>query len=116
MNTLNADTGLALARRSIDLIEFLAASALPDFQEAAQRNAMEIYRGPLSQAALWSSCVEEWGEGSGYTARIVQHLRKWFESKPELKELLETRMQALWGRLVIAPLRDLAEGPPERRG
>lgn len=116
VNTLNADSDLALARRSIDLIEFVAASAMPAFQEAAQRNAMEIYRGPLSQDALWSNCLEEWGEGSGYTARIVGHLRQWFESNSELKEMLETRMQALWERVVIAPLRELADEPPNGRG
>jgi len=116
VNTLNADTGLAWARRSIDLIEFVAASGLPAFQEAAQRNAMEIYREPLSQDALWSTCLREWGAGAGYTARIVEHLRKWFESNSELKEMLETRMQALWERVVIAPLRELAGGPPEDQG
>ncbi|MDE0508337.1 MAG: helix-turn-helix transcriptional regulator [Gammaproteobacteria bacterium] len=101
VNTLNADAGLALARRSIDLIKFVAASRLPAFQEAAQRNAMEIYRAPLSQDSLWLTCLKEWGKGPGYTDRIVEHLRDWFESKPELKEMLETRMQALWARVII---------------
>lgn len=116
VNTLNADSDLALARRPIDLIEFVAASGLPAFQEAVQRNAMEIYRGPLSQDGLWSTCLREWGEGPGYTDRIVGHLREWFELNSELKEMLETRMRALWARVVIAPLRELAEGPPKGHG
>ena len=116
VNTLKADPGLALAQHSIDLIELVAKAGLPVFQEAAQQNAMEIYRGPLSQDHLWSTCLEEWGEGPGYTDRIVGHLREWFESHPDLKENLETQMQSLWERLVIAPLRELADEPPEDLG
>ena len=113
VNALNADVGLALAGRSIDLIESVADAGRRAFLDAAQRNAMEIYREPLAQDALWSRCIAEWGAGPGYTDRIVSHLSDWFESKPDLKEALENRLQALWLRLVIAPLRNLAERPPE---
>lgn len=110
VDALQADGGLVLARRSIELMKSVAETGRHAYLEAAQRNAMEIHREPLSQDRLWLKCVEEWGAGAGYTDRIAGHLRNWFESeRPDLKEVLENRLQVLWQRLVIAPLMDLAD-------
>lgn len=115
VNALKEDDDLVLARRSIELVKSVAETGRRAYLEAAQRNAMEIYREPLSQDRLWLRCIEEWGAGAGYTDRIAGHLRNWFETeRPDLKEVLENRLHALWQRLVIMPLMDLAgEGARE---
>lgn len=114
LNTLKADPDLALAAKSIDQIGTSAALSRTAFLEAVQRAGAEVYREPLSQAPVWSACASEWGLGSGFKARVADHLDKWFDSNPELKERLETIVVSLWEEMVIAPLRRLAEeGAPE---
>ena len=110
VNTLKADPDLLPARRSIEQIRAVAEISRRDFLAGAQRSAMEIYREPLAQALVWSECVSEWGKGPGFRARVRVHLRSWFEKKrPDLKETLDARLNALWQRLVIKPLLQLAE-------
>ena len=110
VNELKADVGLEPATRSIEQIRVVAKASRHAFLAGAQRCAMEIYREPLTQAPVWSRCASEWGRGSGFKERVVRHLLDWFEEKhPELKETLDTRLNALWERSVIAPLMLLAE-------
>ena len=117
VNELKADAGLASATRSIEQILAVAESSCRAFLAGAQRTAIEIYREPLTQSAVWSKCASEWGKGPGFKDRVVRHLLDWFEEKhPELKETLDTRLDALWDRSVIAPLMQLAEEQkPEAR-
>ena len=110
INSLKVDDDLAEAKHSIDQIGIVAEASERDFLEAAQRAATEIYRDPLSQASVWSSCSSEWGRGPGFKNRVIAHLRQWFdEEKPELKDTLDERLNALWNRLVVLPLRELTE-------
>ncbi len=110
INSLKADEDLALAKHSIDQIGAVAESSRRAFLEGAQRIAMEIYREPLSQDPVWYDCANEWGQGAGFKNNVVSHLETWFdETRPELKETLDERLNALWDRSVIAPLMQLTE-------
>ena len=109
VSTLKADTALSSAKRSIEQIRAVAETSRHAFLAGAQRSAMEIYREPLAQASVWSQCVSEWGRGPGFKGRVHQHLLNWFEERVDLKETLDARLNALWKRLVITPLLQLAE-------
>ncbi len=110
VNELKADEDLKLATRSVEQITSVAQASRQAFLEGAQRIAMEIYREPLTQDIVWINCASEWGQGAGFTRRVEQHLREWFEEeRPDLKEALDERLEALWERVVIAPLMELTE-------
>ena len=110
VNELQADDDLVLAKHSIDQIGALATASRRNFLEGAQRAAMEIYRGPLTQDPVWSECASEWGRGPGFKGRVEDHLAGWFDgTRADLKEVLEERLAALWQRTVIAPLLQLTE-------
>ena len=110
VNELKADPDLAPAKHSIEQIRAVAEASRRAFFAAAQRSAMEIYREPLTQAAVWSKCALEWGKGPGFRNRVLQHLSEWFEeTRPDLKKTLDARLNALWKRSVITPLLLLAE-------
>lgn len=109
VNTLKADTDLSPARQSIEQIRAVVETSRRAFLAGAQRSAMEIYREPLARASVWSQCVSEWGRGPGFKGRVHQHLLKWFEKRVDLKGTLDARLNALWKRLVITPLLQLAE-------
>lgn len=109
LKSLKADEGLMLASRSIDQIAASAAVSKRAFLEAAQLGGVEVYREPLSQSAVWSSCASEWGRGPGFKNRVAEHLEKWFGKETMLKDRLETMLNGLWEQKVIAPLARLAE-------
>jgi len=110
VNELKADKDLGLAKHSIEQIGAVADASRRDFLEGAQGIAMEIYRKPLTQDPVWSECASEWGRGPGFRDRVVDHLREWFEeTRPELKETLDERLNALWSRSAIEPLMQLTE-------
>ena len=110
VNTLKADTDLSPAMLSIEQIRAVAETSRRAFLAGAQRSAMEIYREPLTQASVWSQCVSEWGRGPGFRDRVRRYLLEWFEdTRPDLKETLDVRLNALWQCLVITPLLQLAE-------
>jgi hypothetical protein len=110
VNELTADDDLSLAKHSIEQIGAVADTSRRAFLEGAQRIAMEIYRTPLTQDAVWSYCASEWGDGPGFKNRVVGHLQKWFDdTRPDLKETLDNRLTALWERVVIAPLMEMTE-------
>ena len=109
LKSLKADDDLSLASRSIDQIAVSAAASKKAFLEAVQRGGVEVYRGPLSQATVWSSCASEWGKGTGFKNRVAEHLERWFEQQSGLKETLEGVVNGLWEKSVIAPMLRLAE-------
>ena len=110
VNELKADPDLAPAKRSIKQIWAVAQASRRAFLAGAQRSAIEVYREPLTQASVWSDCASEWGRGPGFRDRVLQHLSNWFEeTRPDLKETLDARLNALWERSVITPLMQLAE-------
>ncbi len=110
VNELKADEELALASHSIDQIGAVAEASKRAFLEGAQRVATEIYREPLTQDPVWAECASEWGRGPGFTRRVAQNLKEWFDdTRPDLKEALDERLNALWDRAVIAPLMQLTE-------
>ena len=117
VNELKADGDLVLAKHSIDQIGAVADAARRTFLESAQRIAMEIYRESLTQDPIWSDCASEWGRGPGFKNRVERHLQSWFEeTRPDLKEVLDARLNALWERSVIAPLMQLTqEHEPEEQ-
>lgn len=110
VNELKADEELTLASHSIDQIGAVAEASKRAFLEGAQRIATEIYREPLTQDPVWAKCASEWGRGPGFTRRVAQNLQEWFDdTRPDLKEALDERLNALWDRAVIAPLMQLTE-------
>ena len=110
VNELKVDAGLSPAKRSIEQIGAVAEASRRAFLAGARQSAMEIYREPLAQASVWSQCALEWGRGPGFKDRVHQHLLNWFEkTRPDLKKMLDARLNALWKRRVIAPLLQLAE-------
>jgi len=110
VNELKADEDLVLAKHSVDQIGAVAEASRRSFLDGAQRIAMEIYREPLTQDPVWNDCASEWGRGPGFKNRIEEHLRTWFDdTRPDLKETLDERLNALWERAVVAPLMQLTE-------
>jgi hypothetical protein len=110
VNELKADEELTLASHSIDQIRAVAEASKRAFLEGAQRIATEIYREPLMQDPVWTKCASEWGQGPGFKGRVAKNLKKWFDdTRPDLKEALDERLNALWERAVIAPLMRLTE-------
>ena len=109
LNSLKADKDLVLAIRTIDQISKSAAISEKSFLEAVQRAGTEVYREPLAQSPIWSTCSSEWGKGKGFTGRVANHLESWFEGRSQYKERLETIVSGLWEKLVISPLARLAE-------
>lgn len=114
LNALKADKGLSLANRSIDQIAASATASKRAFLEAAQLGGVEVYREPLSQASVWSTCASEWGRGPGFVLRVADHLEGWFAEETTLKDRLEQMINGLWEQKVIAPLvRLVEESAPE---
>lgn len=109
IKSLKADDDLAIAGRTIDQIAASAAASKASFLEGAQRGGVEVYREPLTQAAVWGQCVGEWGQGPGFKLRVADRLDKWFSSKADLKQILEDIINSLWEQSVISPLLLLAE-------
>ena len=110
LRTLKANPDLDLARKTIDEIEVSVAASRTDFAEALQTAGVEVYREPLQNAnELWSSCAREWGRGPGFKQRVCDHLRLWFEKRPDLKDRLEHLTHVLWKEKVITPVMRLAE-------
>lgn len=114
LNSLRADPDLELAKRSIDQIAAIASTSKRSFLEAVQRGGVEVYSEQLSQAPVWGACTREWGKGPGYKLRVADHLEKWFTAATDPKDKLEDMINALWERMVIAPmLRLVEESEPE---
>lgn len=114
LKSLKADDDLSLATRSIDQIAASAVGSKRAFLEAAQRGGIEVYREPLSQSPVWSTCAGEWGRGPGFKLRVADRLESWFENEAALKERLDQTVNGLWEQTVIAPLlRLVEEGAPE---
>lgn len=109
VNSLKADGDLQLALKTIEQIAVSAKSARASFLEAAQRAAVEVYREPLTQAAVWPVCAGEWGQGSGFKHRVADHLEKWFGAQSKLKDTLEEVLESLWEQSVIRSLRKVSQ-------
>jgi transcriptional regulator with XRE-family HTH domain len=111
LKSLVQDQGLAIATRTINQIGQSAASSRVEFLDAVQRAGMEIYHEPLTNSPVWNDCVSEWGMGPGFKARVAEKLEKWFHEESSLNEALESLVNNLWAKFVIAPLRHLSEEP-----
>ncbi|UVK48620.1 helix-turn-helix transcriptional regulator (plasmid) [Mesorhizobium sp. AR07] len=109
LKSLKADDDLAAAVRTIDQFAASAAASKVAFLEGSQRGAIEVYREPLTQSPVWTSCSSEWGRGPGFKLRVAEQLEKWFAAKGDLKETLEDIINSLWEQSVILPLLRLVE-------
>jgi transcriptional regulator with XRE-family HTH domain len=109
VNSLKADGDLRLALKTIEQIAVSAKSARTSFLEAAQRASIEVYREPLTQAAVWPVCAGEWGKGPGFKHRVADHLEKWLDAQSKLKETLEDVLENLWDQSVIRSLRKVSQ-------
>ncbi|WP_046864784.1 helix-turn-helix domain-containing protein [Microvirga massiliensis] len=120
LNALKADTGLALAVKTIDQIGRSAAISKTTFLDNVQRAGMEVYHEPLAQSPVWARCASEWGQGPGFKGRVADHLERWFEENANLKAKLEEVANGLWESLVIQPLlhqsQESAPGAPAYGG
>ncbi len=111
---LKADKDLQLAPKTLEQIGRSAVSTRMAFLEAVQRAGMEVYREPLTQSSVWGRCASFWGAGPGFKVRVASELESWFEERADLKDKLETIVNALWDQHVIAPMRRLVqESAPE---
>lgn len=106
---MKKDDGLTLAAKTIDQMGRSATASRTAFLEAVQRAGMEVYREPLSQAAVWGKCAGHWGTGPGFKDRVARDLEAWFTERDDLKEKLEEIAATLWEQLVMAPMRRLVE-------
>jgi hypothetical protein len=109
LNSLKADSGLALAMKTIEQIGINAAASKATFLDSVQRAAMEVYYDPLTQSSVWSKCVAEWGQGPDFKMRVAGHLKQWFERNPALPQKLEEIVNRLWDSQVVSPLQHLSE-------
>jgi hypothetical protein len=83
-----------------------ATTSRTAYLEAIQRAGMEVYREPLSQAPVWTTCAAHRGAGSD--------LEAWFDSRDDVKDTREEIATTLWEQLVLAPMRRLVvENAPE---
>ena len=62
---------------------------------------------------LWEQCVSEWGRGSGYRGRVLDHNRTWFDGPnrnsihAEMQAVIENQWQQILGRIsAILPADD----------
>lgn len=106
---MKKDEGLKLASKTIDQMGRSAVTSRTAYLEAIQRAGMEVYRDPLSQAPVWTTCAAHWGAGSGFKLRVARDLEAWFDDRNDLKDKLEDIATTLWEQLVIAPMRRLVE-------
>jgi hypothetical protein len=109
VKSLKADVDLRIASRSIDQIAVLATAGRASFLDAALTAAVEVYREPLTQDHVWSTCAGEWGKGLGFKHRVADHLEKWFDSHDKLKITLEEVIEKLWDQSVIGSLARLSQ-------
>lgn len=110
VNELRADADLMLAAHSIDEIGAVVDTLRRNFIDETRRIAMEIFREPLTQDPLWMDCACEWGMEVAFGDLAERRLRTWFEdTRPDLEEALDEQVNALWERVVIAPLMELGE-------
>ena len=109
VNSLKADGDLRIALKTIDQIAVSAKAARTSFLEAAQRAAVEVYREPLTQAAVWPVCAGEWGQGPGFKHRVADYLESWFGGQSKLKDTLEEVLENLWEQSVIRSLRKVSQ-------
>jgi transcriptional regulator with XRE-family HTH domain len=114
LKSLSADPDLKLAKQSILQIAATSAASRTAFLESVQQAATEVYREPLTQAAVWGECAGEWGLGAGFKMRVAARLERWFMERADLKQVLEDLVNSLWEQTVLAPLmRLVAENAPE---
>jgi hypothetical protein len=114
LKAMSADPDLTPAKQSILQIAATAAASRTSFLESVQQATAEIYREPLTQAAVWGECAAEWGRGAGFKMRVAARLEGWFMERADLKQALEDLIESLWEQTVLAPLlRLVAESAPE---
>ncbi|MEU8276567.1 helix-turn-helix domain-containing protein [Microbispora bryophytorum] len=81
----------------------LMTSGYEDLLRKIQQASVNLYRAQLQQeSALWSACLSEWGRGSGYRDRVMDHTRTWFEDQDrhEIEDRLEMMLRVEWDALL----------------
>jgi transcriptional regulator with XRE-family HTH domain len=61
---------------------------------------------------LWKGLAAYWGQGTGYRAKVVAEINRWFEQTEELAEArrrVETRLREAWRTLILGRLRSATE-------
>ncbi|WP_190101131.1 helix-turn-helix domain-containing protein [Streptomyces griseoflavus] len=90
----------------------LLTAAYEELLRRIQLASVTLYREQLKQdPRLWRDSAEEWGKGSGYRNRILDHNRKWFQhaARQELEVQLEAMLAREWTGL-LARVRAIFEG------
>jgi transcriptional regulator with XRE-family HTH domain len=101
---LEADKDLEIANEVISSIRIKVLQSKIEFTELARQIAVETYGEPLTQSHIWYECANEWGQGSGFKIRVIEHLQKWFDDQTNLQEALEASILEYFERSVIKPL------------
>ena len=101
---LEKDKDLEIANEVISSIRLKALQGRIEFTELARQIATETYGEPLTQSHVWYKCANEWGQGTGFKIRVIDHLQKWFDIQTELQEALENSVLDYFKRSVIKPL------------
>ncbi|MEU8361061.1 helix-turn-helix transcriptional regulator [Nonomuraea sp. NPDC048882] len=91
------------AEELLSQAERLMTSGYDNLLRKMQQVGVNLYGSQLQQeSALWWTCMNEWGRGSGYRDRVLDHTRTWFdgEDRLELEDRLEAMLRGEWEALL----------------
>lgn len=92
------------ARHAIELIISQLSPMRGNMAKRIQDFAFRRCKDLMEADPIWEACAGEWGSGSGFRVRVIEHLKGWFDTREDLSDSLETSLMALWESEVLAPL------------
>ncbi|ANQ73282.1 MULTISPECIES: helix-turn-helix transcriptional regulator [Rhodococcus] len=81
----------------------LMSQTYDDLLKKMQLSGKTLYRKQLQEdTAMWTDCLQAWGQGSGYRNRVVERNRDWFaeEDRVDLEGELRMTLAREWTTLL----------------